>query len=53
LTTVAIFPCIMLVCYLALIVYFKSQGGYKAKMLISESEEELLMTGGAVGPAEL
>lgn len=53
LTTVAIFPCIMLVCYLALIGYFKSQGGYKAKMLISESEEELLMTGGAVGPAEL
>lgn len=28
--TVAIFPCIMLICYLALIAYFKSKGGYKA-----------------------
>ncbi len=53
LATVAIFPCIMLVCYLGLIVYFKARGGYKPKMLISEKEEELLMTGGAVGPAEL
>jgi len=53
LATVAIFPCIMFVCYLALIVYFKSQGGYKPKILISEKEEELLMTGGVVGPAEL
>lgn len=30
LQTVAIFPVVMLVCYLALIAYFKSQGGYKA-----------------------
>ncbi|MBI2422668.1 MAG: MFS transporter [Candidatus Hydrogenedentes bacterium] len=29
LQTVAIFPAIMLVCYLALILYFRSQGGYK------------------------
>ena len=27
--TVAIFPCIMLVCYIILIVYFQSKGGYK------------------------
>lgn len=53
LMTVAIFPCIMLVCYLALIVYFRSQGGYKAKILISPKEEGLLMTGGAMGPAEM
>ncbi len=26
----AIFPCIMLVCYIALIAYFRSKGGYKA-----------------------
>lgn len=30
LQTVAIFPVIMLVCYLILIVYFRSQGGYSA-----------------------
>ena len=30
LMTVAIFPCIMLASYLALIVYFRSKGGYKA-----------------------
>lgn len=29
LQTVAIFPCIMLVCYLILIAYFQTQGGYK------------------------
>lgn len=29
LRTVAIFPCIMFVCYLILIFYFRSQGGYK------------------------
>ena len=29
LATVAIFPCIMLVCYLLLIGYFRSKGGYK------------------------
>lgn len=29
LRTVAVFPCIMLVCYIILIVYFQSQGGYK------------------------
>ena len=52
LMTVAIFPCIMLVCYLGLIVYFKSQGGYKPKILISQEEEAKLMTGGATGPDE-
>ena len=40
----------MLVCYLGLILYFRSKGGYKPQIIISEKEEELLMTGGAVGP---
>ena len=53
LMTVALFPCVMLVCYLGLIVYFQSKGGYKPKILISEKEEELLMSGGTVGPAEM
>ncbi|MFO0959193.1 MAG: MFS transporter [Isosphaeraceae bacterium] len=52
LMTVAIFPCIMLVCYLILLGYFKTQGGYKPKILISEKEEQLLMTGGAVAADE-
>lgn len=29
LLTVAIFPCIMLICYIILFLYFKSKGGYK------------------------
>jgi hypothetical protein len=53
LMTVAILPVIMFICYLALILYFKSQGGYKPKIIISEKEEELLMTGGSVGPADM
>lgn len=35
LANVAIFPAIMLACYLILIFYFKSQGGYKPKSLVS------------------
>ena len=53
LMTVAIFPCIMFVCYLALILYFRSKGGYKAQIIVSEKEEELMMTGGTVGPSEM
>lgn len=50
LTTVAMFPCVMLVCYLGLIAYFRAKGGYKPVNLISEKEEALLMSGGATGP---
>jgi MFS family permease len=53
LLTVAAFPCVMLVCYLGLVLYFRSKGGYKPQIIISEKEEEMLMTGGAVGPADL
>ena len=53
LMTVAIFPCVMLACYLGLIAYFKAQGGYKPKILVSEREEELMMMGGTVGPSEM
>ncbi len=52
LATVAILPCIMFACYLGLIFYFQAKGGYKAKELITDKEEQLLMTGGATGPAE-
>ncbi|MDX1564056.1 MAG: MFS transporter, partial [Phycisphaeraceae bacterium] len=39
LATVAIFPGIMLACYLVLIVYFKSKGGYKAIDLDESGQE--------------
>ncbi|MGB3862666.1 MAG: MFS transporter [Candidatus Aminicenantaceae bacterium] len=38
LLTVAIFPAIMLVCYLILILYFRSKGGYKAEELTVQTE---------------
>jgi MFS family permease len=53
LLVVATFPCFMLLCYLGLIGYFRSQGGYKPQILISEKEEALLMAGGAMGPSEM
>ncbi|MEO0581660.1 MAG: MFS transporter [Bacteroidota bacterium] len=41
LSTVAIFPIIMLICYVGLILYFRSRGGYKPVMLdVSENERE-------------
>jgi hypothetical protein len=49
---VALFPCLMFACYLGLIVYFRSKGGYRPRILIDAREEGLMMTGGAVGPAE-
>lgn len=38
LATVAIFPAIMLICYLILIYYFRSRGGYKAEVLTAREE---------------
>lgn len=35
---IAIFPCIMLICYLILIMYFKSQGGYSAVHLDAKED---------------
>ncbi len=52
LVVTAIFPCIMLVCYLGLMAYFRTRGGYKPQIIIGEKEEALLMAGGAAGPAE-
>ncbi|MCC9604797.1 MFS transporter [Blastopirellula sp. JC732] len=49
---VAVFPCIMLACYLLLIVYFASQGGYKAEVLVGHGAEDEKFTGGLEGPAD-
>ncbi len=54
LATVAIFPCIMLVCYLILIAYFKSKGGYTAEVLAGhpDAQEAEKFTSGAEAPGE-
>ncbi|MFM7074131.1 MAG: MFS transporter, partial [Planctomycetota bacterium] len=48
----AAFPALMLVAYLALIVYFRSKGGYKAEVLVGHSAEDGKFTGGVAGPAD-
>ena len=52
LATVAIFPAIMLICYLILIVYYRSQGGYKAEVLVGHEAEDAKFTGGVPAPVE-
>lgn len=52
LATVAIFPAIMFVCYLGLLAYFKSIGGYKADVLAGHAAVDEQFTGGVVGPIE-
>jgi len=44
----------MLVCYLALIAYFKSKGGYTAEVLAGhpDAEESVKFTSGSEGPGE-
>jgi MFS family permease len=50
LKTVAIFPLAMLVCYIALILYFKARGGYRAEVLTGHAASDQRMTGGLPGP---
>jgi len=52
LMTVAIFPVIMLVCYLGLILYFRTKGGYTAEELTGHAAEDEQFTGGVEGPVE-
>jgi hypothetical protein len=52
LKNMALFPAIMLAFYIALIVYFKSRGGYKAEILTGHAAEDKKFTGGVVGPVE-
>lgn len=40
LATVAIFPMIMLACYIALFLYFRAQGGYKVELLTGHDEPQ-------------
>jgi hypothetical protein len=53
LKTAAIFPAIMLICYIGLILYFRSRGGYRADVLTRHAAEDEEFTGGVTGPADL
>jgi hypothetical protein len=52
LAKIAVLPAIMCVCYLALIAYFKSRGGYQAQVLTGHAAKDEEFTGGTVGPGE-
>lgn len=49
---IAVLPAIMFVCYLILIVYFKSKGGYQAEVLVGHEAVDKEFTGGVEGPVE-
>jgi MFS family permease len=49
---IAALPTIMCVCYLILIAYFRSRGGYKAQVLTGHTAEDEKFTGGVTGPVE-
>jgi MFS family permease len=52
LAKIAVLPCIMLACYIGLIIYFKSRGGYKAEVLAGHAADDEEFTGGVAGPVE-
>ncbi len=52
LASMAIFPCIMFVCYVILILYFRTQGGYQAQLLTGQAAQDQEFTGGTGGPSE-
>ncbi len=52
LAKVAILPAIMFVCYLLLIGYFRSRGGYRAEVLTGHEADDEQFTGGVTGPVE-
>lgn len=52
LAKMAYFPAFMLLCYITLFFYFRSQGGYKAQVLTGHEAEDEKFTGGVTGPIE-
>jgi len=52
LSKIAILPAIMFVCYMILIFYFQTRGGYKAEVLTGHKAEDEEFTGGVEGPVE-
>jgi MFS family permease len=49
---VSILPAIMFVCYVGLLIYFRSRGGYKAQVLTGHAADDEKFTGGVRGPVE-
>jgi hypothetical protein len=49
---IAVLPAIMLVCYLILIAYFRSRGGYQAQVLTGHAAQDEKFTGGVPGAIE-
>jgi MFS family permease len=49
---IAVLPAIMFVCYLILIAYFRSRGGYQAQVLTGHAAHDAEFTGGTTGPGE-
>jgi hypothetical protein len=52
LTWTAAVPAAMAICYLLLIVYFRTIGGYKVEVLVGHQAQDEEFTGGVEGPAE-
>jgi hypothetical protein len=52
LTKIAVLPVIMCACYVALIAYFISRGGYRAEVLTGYAARDEKFTGGVTGPVE-
>jgi hypothetical protein len=52
LAKIATLPAIMCVCYLILIAYFRSRGGYQAEVLTGHAAEDEKFTGGVPGAME-
>ena len=52
LTKIAVLPAIMCACYLGLVVYFLSRGGYRAEVLLGHAARDEKFTGGVEGPGE-
>lgn len=52
LAKIAYLPAIMFFCYVGLIVYYRSQGGYRAVVLTGHGADDEKFTGGTEGPGE-
>ncbi len=52
LAKIAILPCIMFLCYLILVLYFRAKGGYRAEVLTGHAADDEKFTGGVAGPVE-
>jgi hypothetical protein len=52
LSKIAVLPAIMCVCYLGLIAYFRTRGGYEAQVLTGHAADDEKFTGGVAGAME-